>query len=141
MPSQKFSIAVVTSNQKPLTVAKNLIDKWFHVYGIPSRIHSDQGKSFDNEIIRLLCKLYGVQQSLTCPYNLKGNAQCEWFNRTMFGLLRTLSKDQKADWPIHLPSLVFTYNATLHFTMGYQPYQLMFGRKAPALCDSSLGVG
>ena len=99
----KFSVAVVTPNQKALTVAKALVEKWFHVYGIPSRIHSDQGKSFDNEVIQLLCKLYGVQQSLTCPYNPRGNAQCERFNRTMFGLLCTLSKEQKADWPIHLP--------------------------------------
>ena len=47
----KFSVAVTTPNQRALTVAKTLVDKWFHVYGIPTRIHSDQGKSFDNEII------------------------------------------------------------------------------------------
>ena len=137
----KFSVAVVTPNQKALTVAKALVEKWFHVYGIPSRIHSDQGKSFDNEVIRSLCKLYGVQQSLTCPYNPRGNAQCERFNRTMFGLLHMLSKEQKADWPVHLPSLVFAYNATPHSTTGFQPYQLMFGRKAPAPCDNWLGLG
>ena len=65
----KFSVAVVTPNQQALTVAKVLVDKWFHVYGVPSHIHSDQGKSFDNDIIRSLCKMYGVEQSLTCPYN------------------------------------------------------------------------
>ena len=137
----KFSIAVVTSNQKALTVAKILVEKWFHMYGIPSRIHSDQGKSFDNEVIRSLCKLYGVQQSLTCPYNPRGNAQCERFSRMMFGLLHTLSKEQKADWPIHLPSLVFAYNATPHSTTWLQPYQLMFGCRAPAPCDKWLGLG
>ena len=59
----------------------------------------------------------------------------------MFGLLQTLSKEQKADWPLHLPSLVFAYNATPHSTTGFQPYQLMFGRKAPAPCDAWLGLG
>ena len=136
----KFSVAVVTPNQKALTVAKVLVDKWFHVYGIPSRLHSDQGKSFDNEIVKALCKLYGVKQSFTCPYNPWGNAQCEHFNRTMFSLLRTLSKEQKMDWPVHLPSLVFAYNTTPHSTTGFQPYQLMFGRRAPAPCDSWLGL-
>ena len=105
------------------------------------RCNSDQAKSFDNEVIRSLCKLYGVQQSLTCPYNPRGNAQCECFNRTMFGLLCTLSKEQKANWPVHLPSLVFAYNMTPHSMMGFQPYQLMFGRKAPAPCDNWLGLG
>ena len=42
------------SNQKSLTVAK-LVEKWFSVFGIPSCLHSDQGKSFDNEIIAHLC--------------------------------------------------------------------------------------
>ena len=136
----RLSVTVVTNNQKALTVAKALVDQWFHIYGVPAHIHSDQGKSFDNNIIRSLCKLYNVKQSLTCPYNPRGNAQCERFNRTLFGLLRTLPKDQKADWPVHLPSLVFAYNATPHSTTDFQPYQLMFGRKAPAPCNTWLGL-
>ena len=52
-----------------------------------------------------------------------------------------LSKEQKADWPIHLPSLVFAYNATPHSTMGFQAYQLMFDCKAPAPCDNWLSLG
>ena len=44
----KFSQAFITPNQKVLTIAKILVDRWFYVYGIPTRIHSDQGRSFDN---------------------------------------------------------------------------------------------
>ena len=51
----KFSVAVTTYNVEALTVAKALVERWFHVYGIPSCIHSDQGKSFDNKIIDALC--------------------------------------------------------------------------------------
>ena len=32
----KFSQAFVTRNQKALTIAKILVDKWFYVYGIPA---------------------------------------------------------------------------------------------------------
>ena len=65
----KFSVAVTTNNQQALTVAKALVERWFHVYGIPSRIHSDQGKSFDNKIVDALCKMYGVKRTMTSPYN------------------------------------------------------------------------
>ena len=42
----KFSVAFVMPNQQANTVAKALVYKWFYTYGIPSRIHSDQGRSF-----------------------------------------------------------------------------------------------
>ena len=75
----KYSQAFVTPNQKYLTMAKVLVEKWFSVFGIPARIHSDQGRSFDNEIIASLCKMYGIRQSTTTPYNPRGNSQCEQF--------------------------------------------------------------
>ena len=82
----KYSQAIITNNQKALMVAKILVEKWFCVFRIPARIHSDQGRSFDNEIIGHLCKMYGIKQSTTMPYNPRGNSQCEQFNHTLFGL-------------------------------------------------------
>ena len=110
----KFSQAFVTPNQKALTMVKILVEKWFYMYGIPARIHSDQGWCFDNQIMQHLYALYGMEQSTTTPYNLHGNAQCKWFNCTMIGLLTSLSKEWNDNWPLHLPSLVFAYNAMLH---------------------------
>ena len=134
----KFTQAFITPNQKVLTMAKILVEKWFYMYGIPAWIHSDQGWCFDNYIMQHLYALYGIKQSTTTPYNPRGNAQCEQFNHTMIGLLTSLSKEQKDNWPLHLPSLVFAYNAMLHSTTGYQPYELMFGHKAPTICDAWL---
>ena len=42
----KFSQAFITNNQKALTISKVLVKKWFYVYGIPARIHSDKGQKF-----------------------------------------------------------------------------------------------
>ena len=136
----KFSLAVCTPNQTSKTVAKILIEKWFHVYEVPSRIHSDQGRGFDSNIIKAICKMYGVEQSFTSPYNLGGIAFCKRFNCTLFGWLKTLKSEEKTNWPSHLPALVFAYNATPHASTGYQPYQLMFGHCAPAPCDNWLGL-
>ena len=91
-------------NQTAKTVAKILVEKWFHVYGVPSRIHSDQGRCFDSNIIKALCKMYGVEQSFTSPYNPCSNAFCKCFNRMLFGLLKTLKVEEKANWPSHLPT-------------------------------------
>ena len=73
----KFSVAVVMTNQHAKTVAKVLVDKWFHTYGILSRIHSEQGRSFDNRIIEQLHRIYGVKQSTATPYNPCSNSPCK----------------------------------------------------------------
>ena len=39
----KFSQAFITNNQKALTVAKILVEKWFYEYDILAHIHSDKG--------------------------------------------------------------------------------------------------
>ena len=126
----KFSLAICTPNQIAKTVTKVLVEKWFHVYSIPSHIHSDQGHCFDSNVVKALCSMYNPQ----------GNAFCKQFNHTLFGLLKTLRAEEKADWPLHLPSLVFAYKATPYASTSYQPYQLMFGHCAPALCDNWLGL-
>ena len=136
----KYSQAFMTNNQKSLTVAKILVEKWFSVFGIPARIHTDQGRSFDNEIISHLCKMHGLKQSITMPYNPCDNSQCKRFNHTLFGWMRTLNCEQKPNWQDHLPSLVYAYNATPHASTGFQPYDLMFGCKAPVPCDNWLGL-
>ena len=93
----KFSQAFITPNQKVLTIAKILVDKWFYIYGIPAQIHSDQGRSFDNQIMQHLYALYSVEQSTTMPYNLNlcGNAQCKLFNHTMIGLLHHYQRSRR----------------------------------------------
>ena len=54
--------------------------------------------------------------------------------------MRTLTSEQKPNWPTYLPSLVFAYNATPHTSTGIQPYELMFRRKAPMPCGNWLGI-
>ena len=76
----KICIEVITPNQKAKMIAKALVDKWFYTYGIPAHIHSNQGKNFDNHLIEQLCRLYGIQQSTTTPYNPQGNYPFEHLN-------------------------------------------------------------
>lgn len=136
----KYTQAVPTRNQKAKTVANILLKEWIIRFGIPQRIHSDQGRSFENEVIHELCKMYGVRKTKTLPYYPEGNSVCERFNRTLHNLLCTLPQNRKRNWPELLPELVYAYNCTPHTTTGYSPYFLFFGREPVLPVDLTLGT-
>lgn len=48
----KLTIAVPTINQTAQTVAKVLVKHLFFKFGICTRIHSDQGKCFEADIVK-----------------------------------------------------------------------------------------
>ena len=136
----KFSWVFPTRDQKATTVAKLLWEKVFINYGMPQRLHSDQGRDFEGKVIKSLCQFAGIRKSRTTPYPPQGNGQTERFNKTLLSMLRTLDQDNKSRWPEYLPPLVYAYNCTKHSTTGFSPFLLMFGREPHLPIDVALGV-
>ena len=100
----KYALAYPTRTQEAKTVAKILVEHFVVNYGIPERLHSDQGASFEGRVIKHLCKMLGMKKSRTTPYYPQGDGITERFNRTLLRMLRTLKEEEKGK----LESVYFT---------------------------------
>ena len=58
----KFVVAYVVKDQTALTAACTLRYGYFALFGVPAYLVSDQGKAFTSQVVKDLCKLYGVQK-------------------------------------------------------------------------------
>uniref|UniRef100_A0A8C5DDY6 Gypsy retrotransposon integrase-like protein 1 n=1 Tax=Gouania willdenowi TaxID=441366 RepID=A0A8C5DDY6_GOUWI len=135
----KYAIAEPTPNQKATTVAKCLWDNFLVHYGIPERLHSDQGTDFESKIIKELCEMVGIHKVRTTPYHPRGNP-VERFNRTLLDMLGTLSNQEKRHWKEFVKPLVHAYNCTKNDATGFSPYELMFGRQPRLPVDLAFGL-
>lgn len=132
----KFAMAIPTKNQTAKTTAESFYNEFIVHYGIPTRLHSDQGANFEAEIMKELCALTNMKKSHTSIYHPQGNAGPERFNRTLLNMLGTLEGTQKPDWKRYVSSLVYAYNCTPHESTKVSPFELMFGRKPRLPIDS-----
>lgn len=135
----KYSVAIPTPNQKAKTVARCLWNEFMVHYGIPERIHSDQGTDFESKLIKELCEVIGIKKSRTTPYHPRGNP-VERFNRTLLSMLGTLEDKQKLKWREYVKPLVHAYNCTKNEVTGFTPYELLFGRCPRLPVDLAFGL-
>ena len=124
-----YAQCYVTKNQTVLTVATELVNKYFSTYGWPDKILTDRGTSFENELFHNICELAKIKKLRTGSYRPQTNEQCERFNQTLLNMLGTLPNDAKRKWQDWVPTLTHAYNCTTSKTTGFSPYFLIYGRQ------------
>ena len=136
----RYALAYSSKTQTAQATARILWDNFICHYGFPEKFISDQGRNFESDLIKELCKIAGVQKLHTTPYHPQGNGQCERFNSTLCNMLGTLSEEEKSDWKSYLGCMTHAYNCTKHASTTYSPYYLMFGRHPRLPIDVAFGL-
>ena len=52
----RWTEAYAIPNQKAITVATKLVDEFFCRFSIPQQLHSDQGRQFESDVMKEVCK-------------------------------------------------------------------------------------
>ena len=136
----RYAQCYVTKNQTALTVATELVNKYFTTYEWPDKILTDRGTSFENELFHNICELAKIKKLRTGSYRPQTNGQCERFNHPLLNMLGTLPNDAKRKWQDWVPTLTHAYNCTTLKTTGFSPYFLIYGQQPRLPIDIEYGV-
>nr|XP_014349520.1 PREDICTED: uncharacterized protein K02A2.6-like [Latimeria chalumnae] len=136
----RYAQAYPTPDQRAPTIANVLWKRFICHYGIPERIHTDQGMNFESNLLQQLWKVMGISKSWTTPYHPQGNGTTERFNRTLMNMLGTLEPDQKLNRKEYVEPMTHAYNCTRHESTGFSPFLLMSGRHPRLPVDLALGL-
>ena len=105
------------------TVANILVDNIILRFGMPLVIHSDQGREFENGLMKSLCNLLGCTKTRTAPYHPESDGMIERFNRTCLMMLSMFVNDRRDNWNEFLPFVMHAYRTSVHESTGYSPFR------------------
>ena len=119
------------------TVADLLVDNIILRFGMPLVIHSDEGREFENGLMKSLCTLLGGTKTRTAPYHPESDGMIERFNRTCLMMLSMFVNDRRDNWHELLPFVMHAYRTSVHESTGYSPFRLMMGAECSLPQDVS----
>ena len=94
----KWTEAFPMKNKRADTVANLLVEHIILRFGMPMVIHSDQGREFENGLMKSLCTLLGCNKTRRAPYHPESDGMIERFNRTCLMMLSMFVNDRRDNW-------------------------------------------
>ena len=124
----RYVPAVPLPDKSAWSVVNAIMTNWIRLYGAPAIIWMDQGKEFDNALLKTLLNSLDVNIKIGYSHNHQSNP-VERFHRTLWALLRAKKANGEYDWEKSLPTLILAYNATQHYSTNSSPGRIFLGRE------------
>ena len=93
----KWTESYAMANQEVVTVARILVDEFVARLGVPTQLHSDQGRNFESQVFQEMCELLGIDKTRTTPLRPQSDGKVERFNRTLEQMLSAFVAENQKD--------------------------------------------
>ena len=124
----RFTILVPVPGHTASAAARVLFTHVIAVFGVPSRILSDQGPEFTGKVWDELQEFLGCTLIRTSPYHPQGNGAVERCHRTVNNIVRAIIHSTSPSlWPEAIPCAQLALNSAPSDTHGYSPFEIVFG--------------
>ena len=118
--------AIPVRSIKSRKVVEELV-KFFTKFGLPKVVQSDCGSNFTSKVFAESMNELGIQHVTSTPYHPESQGKIERFHQTMKSILKKYCIESGCDWDKELPYLLFAFRSAPSETLGYSPFQLIFG--------------
>ena len=122
------------------TIVRHPIEHAFSVFGPPESLQFDQGKEFENKLVKGLQSVFGYNKTSTVAFRPQGNSVLNRVHSTVHNMLAVYGNLSFDNWAELLPSVKLAHNTAYSTTLLETPQFLMFGRAAVLPVDLILGV-
>lgn len=119
--------AIPLTDHTSQTVARALVSH-FSRFGFCEEILSDQGPDLVSELMQIFLNDFSITHIRASAYHPQSNGSCERFHRTMKNMIRSVVAECNDAWDECLPHILFAYREIPVETLGFSPFELMFGR-------------
>ena len=122
-------------NMEARTVANIMVEEVIARFGVPDKIHSDQGRQFESALFTEMCKILQIEKTRTTPYHPQSDGMVERFNRTLLSMLSAFVNQNHNDWDDQLALVMMAYRSCEQETTSCSPNMLMLGREVTTPLD------
>ena len=122
----KLLFAVPISSKDAITVSSALQDL-FSTFGGCDTILNDQGTELTAQVTSEVCRLMGLSQQFTPSFAHQCLSACERMHRLLEERFTPYVDKQKRNCDEKLPSIAFAINQSVNSTLGYSPFEIVFG--------------
>jgi len=111
-------------------VAEFLWENVFYKFGYLRDLLTNQANHFTSSMIEDLLSHHKIKHRTSTPYHPQSNGKVEVTNRALEGILTKVVSSIKKDWGKRLVEATWAYNTTWKTTIGFTPYEMVYGKKA-----------
>ena len=102
---------------------------FFCQVGLPCSVQSDNDSSFVSDNFKRFLDQYGISQVLSTPYRPQSQGALERYHQTLKAMLRKFCFANTSSWDTFIPFLLFCTRDTVQESLGFSPFQLVFGHR------------
>ena len=122
----RYMAAGPSPSTSTVDMAEVILKKWIYRFGVPERIHTDQGRGFTSDLWNRILNQLGISPTLTPPYTPASN-RIERHHKPLLDIMRANSLEKEDQWCEKVEPAIFCHNIRTNQTIGISPFQLLHG--------------